>query len=115
MIHKTILLAALLLGACSTQATTHSESASAADSFEWTTSMLRKLDPDLRHQVSDGDSQRIAIKVFFHDDPSDEELSGLLLSRVGNQVIGRVELATLHSIASRADVDHIESLTDVGY
>lgn len=102
-----------LIGGCSTQATSHTETAS--DSAEWTSSMLRKLDPDLRVHIRGGDIDRIAIKVFFFDDPGDDELSGLLLSRVGNQVVGRVELATLMSIASRDDVDRIEGLSDTGY
>ncbi len=62
-----------------------------------------------------GDARRVAIKVFFRDLPSDAELSELLLSRVGSQVVGNVQLAVLHQIAVRDDVDRIESLTDVGY
>jgi len=113
----TLLLTALLLGGCTTHATTHAETANAAvsDSAEWTDRMLRKLDSDLRLHVRRGDTARVAIKVYFRGNPSDEELATLLLSRVGSQVIGHVEPATLQSIASRNDVEHIEALRDTGY
>jgi len=65
--------------------------------------------------VRRGTTDRLAIKVYFRDAPSEDELSSLLLSRVGRQVIGQVRLATLHRIAARSDVDRIESIHDAGY
>jgi hypothetical protein len=114
VIRTTLVFAALLAGGCTTQATAHTETAESAPP-QWTRATLRRLDPVLRDQVREGERGRIAIKVFFLDDPGDDELAALLLSRVGHQAIGRVALATLLRIASRDDVDHIEALTDVGY
>ncbi len=81
----------------------------------WTSAQLRKLDPELRSRVEEGEQGRIAVKVYFHELPSESELSSLLLNRMGTQAIGAVEPDTLHRIASRADVEHIEELEDVGY
>ncbi len=117
-------LAALLL-ACGASAPSPSTTANAADGTEpgaaqsdagpWSASLLRRLDPDLRSHVRRGTTQRLAIKVYFRESPSDDELSALLLSRVGRQVVGNVRLATLQRIAARDDVDRIESINDAGY
>ncbi len=112
---------ALLLGvacgapATSSPSTTAAPASHADEDGEWTAAMLRLLDPALRAEVRRGSADRLAIKVYFLESPSDAELSALLLSRVGNQVVGSVQLATLHEIAARDDVDRIEALTDVGY
>jgi len=108
-------MAALVASACSTPSITHTETTASAPTLRWTQATLRRLDPALRDQVRAGELGRIAIKVFFLEDPGDDELSSLLLARVGRQAIGRVELDTLLRIASRQDVDHIEALSDVGY
>lgn len=103
-------------GAPSTSSPSTTTAASRADEDgEWTAAMLRLLDPALRAEVRRGSTERLAIKVYFTQSPSDAELSALLLSRVGSQVVGTVQLATLHEIAARDDVDRIEALTDVGY
>ncbi|MCA9610103.1 MAG: hypothetical protein KC619_31115 [Myxococcales bacterium] len=110
------LVAGLAVG-CGASAPSPSTPATAQSAHAgWTESALRRLDPALRAEVRrGGEARRIAIKVYFRASPSDAELSELLLSRVGNQVVGNVQLATLQEIATRDDVDHIESLTDVGY
>lgn len=120
-IHAT-LLALPLLVACGASApatpatATAAQAASAdADDGAWTDTHLRRLDPTLRAQVQRGTTARLAIKVYFSDTPDDDELSELLLSRVGRQIVGQVQLATLHRIADRDDVDRIEALNDVGY
>ena len=117
-----LLAAAALLIACgaaphsTTTADTGRDQGAEADAPRpWSASLLRRLDSDLRSHVREGTTERLAIKVYFHDAPSDDELSTLLLSRVGRQVVGHVRLATLQRIAARDDVDHIESMTDAGY
>lgn len=112
-----VLIAALVgCGASATSTPTSQDTTSAeASPDDWSESGMRRLDPSLRDAVRRGTDDRVAIKVFFRDDPSDDELEALLLSRVGNQVIGQVQLTTLHRIAHRDDVDRIETLQDVGY
>jgi len=114
-IHHLVLVAAL--AGCGASATTASDDTTAAEatSGDWSERGLRRLDPSLRAAVRRGTSDRVAIKVFFREDPSDAELSELLLSRVGSQVVGHVQLATLRRIAHRDDVDRIEALRDTGY
>ncbi len=82
---------------------------------DWTPAQLSKLDPDLRMRVREGEGARIPIKVFFNEMPTDDELSALLLNRMGHQAIGSVEPETLHRIAERGDVERIEGIRDVGY
>ena len=113
-------LAALLFCACGAPATSSTAEttpahASVDANTEWSAPLLRRLDHDLRAHVRRGTESRLAIKVYFRASPSEDDLAALLLSRVGSQVVGNVRLATLHRIATREDVDHIESLTDVGY
>lgn len=91
------------------------EQAVASEDGPWTRSQLRKLDPELRQRVQDGDIGRIAVKVFFLELPTESELSSLLLNRLGQQAIGQVEPEMLQRIAARRDVEHIEPLDDVGY
>ncbi|MCB9598237.1 MAG: hypothetical protein H6719_36325 [Sandaracinaceae bacterium] len=112
-------LALPLLAACGASAPANPETAASvqtrSDDGAWTDAHLRRLDPTLRAQVERGTTARLAIKVYFSDTPSDDELSELLLSRVGRQIVGQVQLAMLHRIADRDDVEHIEALNDVGY
>lgn len=82
---------------------------------EWTQAQLRKLDPELRTRVRRGGGDRIAVKVYFFELPTDSELSDLLLNRLGEQAIGQVAPETLQRIAARGDVERIERLRDVGY
>lgn len=114
---------ALALSACG--ASTSSTSASGAStsstrdtrddtSAEWTEAQLRKLDRALRDQLRDGAFERLAIKVHFREIPEEEELAGLLLSRVGGQVVGQVPEDELRRIAARSDVLRIER-ADAGY
>lgn len=110
-----VLIAALSGCGASAPSASQDTTSAAASSDDWSESGLRRLDPSLRDAVRRGTSDRVAIKVFFRDAPSDDELESLLLSRVGNQVVGHVQLATLHQIAHRDDVDRIEALRDVGY
>lgn len=112
------LLAALALGACGgATANEHPDrpAAEASAGAQWTAALLRKLDTALRDHVRDGASERLAVKVHFRRIPDEEELANLLLSRVGDQVVGRVQEDVLWQIAARDDVDRIEQLTDVGY
>jgi hypothetical protein len=108
-------LAALLAIAGCGGATSSAGTTQARAETEWTSAQLRKLDPELRPRVREGDRGRIPVKVYFHELPSESELSSLLLNRMGTQAIGAVEPDTLHRIASRADVEHIEEIQDVGY
>lgn len=109
------LLAALLALAGCGGATASAGNTQARAETQWTSAQLRKLDPELRSRVREGDHGRIPVKVYFHELPSESELSSLLLNRMGTQAIGAVEPDTLHRIASRADVEHIEEIQDVGY
>jgi hypothetical protein len=81
----------------------------------WTSAQLRKLDPRLRERVRAGEREHVAVEVTFAHVPDEEVLGDLLLSRIGGMVVGRVELATLHMIAARDDVERIEVLADEGY
>jgi hypothetical protein len=81
----------------------------------WTDAQLRKLEPSLRQRVRRGGGERIAVRVFFLELPTDSELAELLLNRLGEQAIGQVEPEDLRRIAARRDVERIEPLTDVGY
>ncbi len=81
----------------------------------WTSAQLEKLEPALRSRVRSGEDERVAVRVFFLELPTDEELSDLLLNRMGEQAIGEVEPETLQRIAARGDVERIEALRDVGY
>lgn len=94
---------------------TSGASASAEVEADWSSASLRRLDPALRATVRRGDETRVAIKVFFRTNPNEDTLSELLLARAGTQVVGHVEMDTLRTIASRPDVDRIESLNDTGY
>ena len=111
----TVVLIACGASAPPPSATAHAATDSSVEAQPWSRSLLRRLDNDLRDHVRRGTTERLAIKVFFRDAPSEDELSELLLSRVGRQVIGNVRLATLQRIAARTDVDHIESMNDAGY
>ncbi|GAB5540313.1 MAG: hypothetical protein RLO52_32320 [Sandaracinaceae bacterium] len=82
---------------------------------EWTSALLRKLAPDLRARVRGDDMSAVAVQVTFRRIPDEDELADLMLNRVGGQVIGRVQVATLRTIAARADVERVEPLRDVGY
>lgn len=83
--------------------------------LEWSRALLRKLAPALREAVRSGDDQRLAVMVFFQHRVRDDELSALLLSRVGDHYVGNVQPEVLHRIASREDVDRIEPVRDLGY
>lgn len=80
----------------------------------WTEAQLEKLEPALRSRVRRGENQRVAVRVFFFELPTDDELADLLLNRMGNQAIGEVAPETLQRIAARGDVERIERLR-VGY
>lgn len=86
-----------------------------AEQIRWTAALLRKLDGALREQVRTGAPDRLPVKVFFQRIPEDDVLATLLLSRVGDLVVGQVDRRVLHDIAARTDVDRIEHLSDVGY
>lgn len=110
---------AVLLGASACGASTASTTDRGTASLEaaaWSEGDLRKLDPELRAQVRGGDpGDRLAVKVYFHEMPSDRVLSELALARLGRQAIGQVGYALLRRIAARGDVERIEPLNDVGY
>jgi hypothetical protein len=109
-------LGAAACGAASSSGSTADEVGQRDEGGAWTRAQLERLDSDLRSRVAEAEGERFAIKVYFYDDlPSDEELGELLLSRVGEQVIGNVEVDTLRVIASRTDVERIEAINDVGY
>lgn len=115
-------LAVLALGACGGATANEATDRPAAeatsqdtDAPQWTAALLRKLDGALREHVRGHDAERLAVKVHFRRIPDEEELASLLLSRVGDQVVGRVETDLLRQIAARDDVDRIEHLSDVGY
>lgn len=110
-----IFLALALAAGCGAAAGTSAETAAGAHDAEWTSAQLRKLDPTLRTRVRDGAAQRIAVKVYFYELPTDSELADLLLNRVGEQAIGELQPEALQRIAARSDVERIEPLSDVGY
>lgn len=110
-----IVLSALTLGAgCGASAEATSRDTARADAM-WTAAQLGKLEPTLRTRMRQGEDERVAVRVYFLELPTDAELSSLLLNRVGEQVIGQVEPEDLQRIAARRDVEHIEPLRDVGY
>lgn len=117
LLSSALALVCLFGTACGAGAGPVARTSSSADeaSTSWTAALLRKLDPPLRARVRGGDRDRLAVKVFFRDRPAEDDLADLLLSRVGNQVVGNVGTDTLQRIAAREDVDRIESLRDVGY
>ena len=113
------LLTTLLLTACggasaSGPASERTASNDASPS-DWTSAQLRKLDSPLRARIRAGEREHIAVEVTFAHVPDEDVLGDLLLSRVGGMVVGRVQLATLHLIAARDDVERIEVLRDEGY
>ena len=110
-------VAALALPACGASTPrADSVTADAPADLEWSRALLRKLAPSLREAVRSGDEdQRLAVMVFFQNRVRDDELSALLLSRVGDHYVGNVQPDVLHRIASRDDVDRIEPVRDLGY
>lgn len=107
-------LALAMAGGCGASAETRSRDTANADAM-WTAAQLGKLEPTLRTRMRQGADERVAVRVYFLELPTDAELSSLLLNRVGEQVIGQVEPEDLQRIAARGDVEHIEPLRDVGY
>lgn len=85
-----------------------------ADTAELTDAELRKLDGELRARLERPGDDAIPVKVFFAGRPSDAVLAELLLTRVGNAVIGQVTKDTLVQIARRADVSRVTAL-ETGY
>lgn len=114
-IRGTVVLAlGVLVPACGAAGAGGADDARSATA-EWTQAELRKLDPELRTRVQGGANERIPVKVFFYELPTDAELADLFLNRLGEQAIGELEPDALHRLASRGDVERIEPLRDVGY
>lgn len=107
-------LGALAAPGCGAGRAGGADDARSADA-EWSQAELRKLDPELRTRVQAGADERIAVKVYFYELPTDSELADLMLNRLGEQAIGELRPDALHRLASRGDVERIEPLHDVGY
>lgn len=105
----------VLVAGCGATTSTAREAPQATRGSEWTEAELEKLDPELRSRVRSGTEERIAVKVYFHELPTESELSDLLLNRLGDQAVGEVPTEELQRIAARGDVERIEALNDVGY
>jgi len=75
---------------------------------------LAKLSEELRGRVEAQDVQ-FEVRVTFDQLPSTDALSTLMLVRYQRVAIGRVDLPTLKSIASRDDVQRITLLSGTGY
>lgn len=112
------ILFAIVTASCGGGAYITSDAAEAREAsagVAWTDAQLGKLEPTLRTRVRRGERDRVAVRVFFLELPTDAELSDLLLNRMGNQAIGEVAPEVLQRIAARGDVERIEALSDVGY
>lgn len=109
-----LVLAALALGCGGPSLSSNVAERGSSESM-WTAAQLDKLEPALRTRVRRGEDERVAVRVFFLELPTDAELSAMLLNRMGEHAIGQVEPETLHRIAARGDVERIEAIRDVGY
>lgn len=117
MRHLRWILVAIVTASCggATITSDAAEARQAGVTPAWTAAQLGKLEPTLRTRVRSGERDRVAVRVFFLELPTDAELADLLLNRMGDQAIGEVAPEVLQRIAARGDVERIEALSDVGY
>ncbi len=117
MRHLRWILVAIVTASCGGAQITSdaAEAREAGATAAWTDAQLGKLEPTLRTRVRSGERDRVAVRVFFLELPTDAELSDLLLNRMGDQAIGEVVPEVLQRIAARGDVERIEALSDIGY
>jgi hypothetical protein len=108
-----ILVPVVACGGATTTADS-AETAASSSSDALSPGELAKLDDILQERIDADRDTIFPVRVKFTTRPSRSDLTELFLVAVDDDAVGRVDRATLKTIAGRADVAHIVYV-DAGY